>query len=450
MATGTNTSPLLILPKPPKPDGTLRIRTVVDKREQNANTKKLRTPLPDIDVILRNVIRHKYRSIIDGKDAYEQIRIVPEHVNRTLFTTPDGSMESLVLQQGDCNGPATYQTLMNYIFAPHIGVFMDVYLDNIVIYSDTIEDHVKHIRTIFKILRKERLFLAADKMYFFATELKILGHVIDGKGIRMDPHKLDGIKKWKELTNKDMLLSFLGSVGYLADNCEGIHIPMATLAARLGTTSTWRWGFTEQRAFEEVKRIVSDHRDKYQVALDYSLEAGPINLVTDACLTGASGVISQGEDLSTAKVVSFWSGKFNPAQQNYPVHEQELLTIVESLKRFTPQLLGTKFRICTDHKALEFIMTQKHLSPRQHRWVDTLNQFNFVIYYIPGETNVLVDALSRMYSDEPVGIVRASSEYVEDEFEMDKIAGRIQLLVASLAELSTPVYTGRNGLLNSP
>ena len=107
------------------------MRTVVDKQQQNANTHKLAAPLPDIEDILRNVVKHKYRSIIDGKDAYEQIRVIPEHVPRTLFTTPDGTMVSLVLQQGDVNGPTTYQTVMNHIFAPYIGVFMDVYLDDI-------------------------------------------------------------------------------------------------------------------------------------------------------------------------------------------------------------------------------------------------------------------------------------------------------------------------------
>src|SRR5262249_9048855 len=145
-----NTSPMLILAKPPKADGKVRIRTVVDKREQNKNTRKLTTPLPDIEAILRNVVRHKHKSLIDGKEEYEQIRKIPEHVPRTLFTTADGTMQSLTLQQGDTNGPATYQTLMNYIFSAHIGVFMDVYLDDIVVYSDTINDHIAHLRSIFE------------------------------------------------------------------------------------------------------------------------------------------------------------------------------------------------------------------------------------------------------------------------------------------------------------
>ncbi|KAJ3013108.1 hypothetical protein NUW54_g1685 [Trametes sanguinea] len=415
MASGTNASPMLMIPKPDRGDGVLRLRTVVDKREQNANTHKLAAPLPDIDGILRNVVKHKYRSIIDGKDAYEQIRVIPEHVDRTLFTTPDGTMVSLVLQQGDINGPMTYQMVMNHIFAPYIGVFMDVYLDDIVIYSDTIKDHVKHVRTVLDVLRREKFYLGADKMKFFARRLKILGHVIDERGIAMDPHKVDAVTNWKTPTNKSLLSSFLGAVGFLAPDCEGIRIPMGVLAPLTSSTRVWKWSATHQRAFEEVKAKVHLWRNNRRVSLDYSAGAPCINLVTDASLTGASGYISQGDDLPTSKVVTFWSGKFNSAQQHYPVHEQELLAIVESLKRFRPLLYGAEFRICTDHKALEYLMSQKHLSPRQHRWMDVLNEFKFSIRYIPGETNVLADALSRLYSDEPSGTERATSEYVGDD-----------------------------------
>ncbi len=221
MASGVNVSPMLMIPKPAREDGVLHLRTVVDKRQQNANTHKLAAPLPDIEGILQNVVKHKYRSIIDGKDAYEQIRVIPEHIPRTLFTTPDGTMVSHILQQGDINGPATYQSVMNHIFAPYIGVFMDIYLD-IVIYSDTIEDHMKHVQIVFDILRREKFYLGADKMNFFAEKLKILGHVIDQHGIAMDPHKVVSVANWKVPTNKSLLGSFLGAVGFLAPDCKGI------------------------------------------------------------------------------------------------------------------------------------------------------------------------------------------------------------------------------------
>lgn len=93
--------------------------------------------------------------MLDLKNAYEQIHIIPEHVPKSTITTPDGNMVSLVAQQGDCNAPTTYQALMNHIFSAFTGHFMDVYLDDIVIYSNTLEDHVKHVKMTIDILKKE-------------------------------------------------------------------------------------------------------------------------------------------------------------------------------------------------------------------------------------------------------------------------------------------------------
>jgi hypothetical protein len=105
-------------------------------------------PLPEIEAILCNVVSHPYCTLLDDKDAYEQIRVKPSHVDHTLFTIPDGMMVSLVMQIGDCNASATYQTLINHIFADYIGVFMDVYLDDIVVYSDSPEEHVCHVKLV--------------------------------------------------------------------------------------------------------------------------------------------------------------------------------------------------------------------------------------------------------------------------------------------------------------
>src|SRR6202034_892579 len=163
--SGINAMPMLMLKK--LDSEKLRLRTVVDSRERNANTRKLASPLPDIDAILPNIAARKFRSIIDGKDAYEQIRVVPDHVYRTLVTTPDGTMVSNVIQQGDCNGGATYQALMNHIFAEYIGVFMDVYLDDIMIYSDTAKEHVEHVKKVIDVLRREKLYLSKHKLKFF-------------------------------------------------------------------------------------------------------------------------------------------------------------------------------------------------------------------------------------------------------------------------------------------
>ena len=123
---------------------------------------------------------------------------------------------------------ATYQSIMNHIFAPYIGIFMDVYLDDIVVYNNP-EEHVKHVKTVIDTLQKHKFYLSEHKLQFFMDELGILGHVIDSDGIQMDPEKVDKIVSWKTPTNKDLLAGFIGAVGYLAPGCEKVRIPLGHL-----------------------------------------------------------------------------------------------------------------------------------------------------------------------------------------------------------------------------
>jgi hypothetical protein len=151
ITSSRNTVPMLLIPKPKT--FPVQLRTVFDLQERNKNTHRLTSPLPDMEGMLRRAASKPFRSALDLKSAYEQICIVPEHVERSTVTTPDGNMVSQVIQIGDCNTPATYQALMNHLFSSYIGRFMDVYLDDIVIYSDTLDDHMTHVEIILNILK---------------------------------------------------------------------------------------------------------------------------------------------------------------------------------------------------------------------------------------------------------------------------------------------------------
>ena len=369
------------------------------------------SPLPDMEGVLRRTAKHKYRSMLDMKNAYEQIRVIPEHVSRTAVTTPDGNMVSHVVQLGDCNAPATCQTLMNYLFSPYIGRFLDIYMDDIAIYSDTLGEHVEHVKLVIDILREEKLYLSRRKLYFIQSVLKLLGRIVDDQGIRMDPDKVDSVLKWKPPTNRDLLRGFIGSVGYLADDIPNVRIPLGVLSSITGDTVPFRWGYTEQRAFDEVKDLVHVARTHRRVPLDYSPDAPPIWLVTDGCASGISGVVSQGPDWKTAKIAAFYSAKLNPAQQNYPVHEIEMLAGIETMSRYADILQGVNFQWLTDHKGLVHLLNQKNLSGRQARWLEKISPFSFKVTYIPGSENLVADALSRMYSNDSKGTQRTRSEF---------------------------------------
>lgn len=159
------------------------LRRVFDLRPHNENTHKMMSPLPDPEGTLWWVACHRFHSMMDGKDAYEQICIDPTNVHQTAVTTPDGNMVSHLIQQGDCNVAATYQALMNHLFSPYISSFMDVYLDHIIIYSYTVTDHVKHVKTIIDVPTCEKLCLSEKKLHFLCPKLQILGWIIMNDGI---------------------------------------------------------------------------------------------------------------------------------------------------------------------------------------------------------------------------------------------------------------------------
>ena len=448
-----NTVPMMLSSNLPKRPSELRI--VVDLWERNKNTRKMTLPMPDMEEMLRRASQHPFRSVLDLKGAYEQIRMVPEHVPRTAVTTPDGNMVSHVIQQGDCNAPASYQALMNHIFSALIGRCMDVYLDNIIVYSSTLEQYMKDVKAVINIPTREKLYLSKKKLQFLAPEVDLLGHLIDDDGIRMGPNKVNNVMSWKTPTNRDLLRGFLGSVGYLADDVPGVRIPMGILSALTGDATPFRWTHTEQRAFDDMKSLVHAVRHHRRRPLDYSVDAPQIWMVTDGCASGISGVVSQGENWQSARVAAFYSAKLNPAQQNYPVYEIEMLAGVEMMLRHQDLLQGVKFKWVTDHKGLTHLLNQKNLSGRQPRWMEKIAIFPFEVLYVPGVDNVLADALSRIYSNDSVSDVRERSEYTYHEVvdvDVDVQQGGIERMIAVEAgamglrkrrEPPAPAETGR-------
>ena len=235
---------MLLIPKP----GThpLLLQTVIELREQNKNTHKLTSPLSDMEGMLQHVAEQWYRMALDLKNVYEQICIMLEHVLRSTVTTPDGNMISQVVQMGDCNAPVTYQALMNHLFSAYIGQFMDVYLDDIVIYLDMLEEHVEHVKAVLNILRREKLYLSSSRLQFITPCLKLLGQIVDDEGIQMDSAKVDSVINWKVPMNRDLPRGFIDSVGYLMGDIPNIQIPMGVLSSLTGDMVLFHWGYAEQ------------------------------------------------------------------------------------------------------------------------------------------------------------------------------------------------------------
>lgn len=296
--------------------------------------------------------------------------------------------------QGLSNAVASWQRYMNWVLREYIGVFCEVYLDDILIYSNSIEEHVQHTRLILEMLRKHGLIASKSKSKLFADRIEFLGHYISSNGIEPDSNKLDKITNFPTPRSVGDIKSFLGLINYLAmfDFIPGLADQSSTLTNLTREGVIFKWEQPHQEAFETIKRL--SRVVHFLQRLNY--ESGePVWLVADTSNRGVGGYVAQGNDWKTARPIGFYSRQYWPAEINYPTHEQEMLAIVECMKHWYPQLMGIRFEVLTDHVPLQHWKTQRTLSKRQLRWMEFLSEFDFDIKHIPGVTNTAADALSR-------------------------------------------------------
>lgn len=410
-ATVPQAAPMLCIPKK---DGGLR--TVIDCRKRNDNTVKDVTPFPDQEQIRMDVARAPVRSKIDLSDAYEQIRIEPTDVPKTAFATVYGTMLSNVLQQGDCNGPATFQRLMTHVFRKHIGIFVHVYLDDIFVYSDSVDDHERHLRVVFQTLRDNHLFLKAKKCDLYSERMDCLGHVIDDQGLHADSDKMARVREWRTPRNYNDVQRFLGLVQYLAHFMPDVSAFTGPLAAMTKNGHAFDWCPLHQKCFDSIKALAC--KSPILRPIDPRRE-DPIWVICDASVSGVGALYGQGPDWTKCRPAGFMSRKFTDAQRSYRVFELETIAILEALLKWEDKLLGRPITIVTDHKALEFFQTQARLSNRQTRWMEFMSRFNYTIKYVKGITNKVADCFSRYFASDTPGEVHPADDYVAVDSRLD-------------------------------
>jgi transposase InsO family protein len=400
----------------PKKSG--KLRTVFDCRERNANTVKDATPFPDQDRIRNDVARARYRSKIDMSEAYEQIRIVERDVHKTGFSTIHGTFVSTVIQQGDCNAPSTFQRLMTHLFRTCIGRYVHCYLDDIFIYSDSIEDHQRHLDSVFKILRENQLYLSQskEKVDLYSLDMDCLGYRIDKDGIHCDTTKMEKIAVWPTPQNYHDIQRFNGLVNYIGNFLPDIAFWTGQLSSCCQDQREFKWTDRLDKCFNKVKEIVASA--PILKPIDPNSQ-DPIFLVCDASIHGIGAMYGQGSDWKSCRPAGFMSRKFTTAQSSYFTMEQEALAILEALKTWEDKFMGRKFTIITDHEALKYLMTKKNLTRRETRWADYLSRFNFDIIHVPGEENRVADCLSRYYSNDKPSDHREEWEHVSIDRRLD-------------------------------
>ncbi|GJT07283.1 putative reverse transcriptase domain-containing protein [Tanacetum coccineum] len=366
-----------------KKDGSFRM--CIDYRELNKLTVKNRYPLPRIDDLFDQLQGSCYFSKIDLRSGYHQLRVHEDDIPKTAFRTRYGHFKFTVMPFRLTNAPAVFMDLMNRVCKPYLDKFVIVFIDDILIYSKTKEDHEVHLRLVLELLRKEKLYAKFSKCEFWLQEVHFLGHVVNQSGIHVDPGKIEAVKNWKAPTTSSEIRSFLGLAGYyrrFIANFSKIAKPLTSLTQK---NQKYVWGVEQEEAFQTLKNNLCD-------APILSLPDGVEDFVVycDASNQGLGCVLMQRN-----KVIAYASRQLKIHEKNYTTHDLELGAVVFALKTWRHYLYGTKSVIYTDHKSLQHIFDQKELNMRHGGGFDFIRDYECKIRYHSGKANVVADALSR-------------------------------------------------------
>ncbi|GJR80232.1 pol protein [Tanacetum coccineum] len=314
-----------------------------------------------------------------------QLRVREQDISKTAFRTRYGHYEFLVMPFGLTNAPAVFMDLMNRIFHEYLDKFVIVFIDDILVYSKSEEEHERHLRIVLEILRQKKLYAKFLKCEFWLQQVAFLGHIVSADGIIMDPSKVEAITKWPRPTTVTEVRSFLGLAGYYRRFVEGFSRLALPLTQLMRKGEKFVWTDERQESFEELKRrLVS------APILTLPSGSGGFQIYSDASKKGLGCVLMQ-----HGKVIAYASRQLKPYEVNYPTHDLELAAVVFALKIWRHYLYGEACDIFTDHKSLKYIFTQRELNMRQRRWLELLKDYDTNIQYHPGKANVVADALSR-------------------------------------------------------
>lgn len=344
---------------------------------------------------------NKYFSVLDLKSGYHQVEIFEPHKERTAFTVgPLGLYEFNRMPFGLTGAPATYQRLMQDVLGDlHLKICC-IFIDDIIVFSSTFEEHVKRLKLVFDRIRAANLKLSPKKCSLFKRKVKYVGHVVSSEGVGTDPEKISKVINWPTPRNPEEVRKFIGSAGYFRrfiQNFSQISKPLTELfpstskCKKKRTIKEWIWDEKQQTAFNLLKEKLST-----APVLSYPDFEKTFELHTDASGIGLGAVLYQEHD-NLKKVISFASRGLSKSEKNYPAHKLEFLALKWAVvDKFHDYLYGNTFTVLTDNNPLTYVLSSATLDATGHRWLAALGTYDFDIKYRPGIHNKDADALSRM------------------------------------------------------
>ena len=377
-----------------KPDGTFRI--CVDYRKLNSVTVSDVYPLPRIADALDTLgtAKPQYFSTLDLQSGYWQVEMSEESKQYTAFTTHCGLYEYNRLPFGLKNGPSTFQRLMESVLGSMNWRQCLVYLDDVIIFSRTFQEHLTDLQEVFQSLRDAGLKLKPSKCHFAKNEVKYLGHIVSAEGIAPCPEKCDAVRNFPTPHDVKSLRSFLGLANYYRKFVKGFSQIAAPLNRLLQKGVIFMWSEECDRAFCQLREMLCS-----APILAYPDFDKPFILTTDASDSAIGGILGQMQD-GKERVIHYTGRALNKHEKQYCVTEKEGLAIIHSLKVFDPYLRNSKFQIITDHQALKYIFHEKeNTGSRVARWAMALQQYDYTVVHRAGRVNENADGLSRRHYD---------------------------------------------------
>lgn len=422
-----------------KKDTTLR--PCVDYRGLNDITVKNKYPLPLIDSAFNSLHQATVFTKLDLRNAYHLVRIKAGDEWKTAFNTPLGHFEYLVMPFGLTNAPAVFQCLINDVLRDMLNRFVFVYLDDILIFSQTLQEHVQHVRLVLQRLLENRLYVKAEKCDFHVHSVHFLGFVVERGQIKADPDKVKAVADWPKPSNRRELQRFLGFANFYRRFIRNYSAVASPLTKLTSVKLTFSWSPEADRAFEHLKHLFCS-----APVLCHPDPSAQFVVEVDASESGVGAVLSQ-RSSSDQKFhpCAFFSRQLTAAEKNYDVGNRELLAVVLALKEWRHWLEGASqpFLVWSDHKNLAYLRSARRLNSRQARWALFLGRFNFTLTYRPGSRNVKPDALSRQFAP-PVSADPAEDTILPSScvvgaaiWEVEKVVQEAQVDIPTPAECPT-------------
>ena len=373
----------------PKKSG--EIRFCVDYRKLNSMTIRDSYPIPNIQDIFDTLGGSAYFSTLDLRSGYWQLDLDEESIPKTAFTCHKGLYEFTRLPFGLKNAPGQFQRVMNAVLSRFISKSCLIYIDDVVVFSRSAEEHYKHVAEILDCINEAGLTLKLSKCSLGKESVDLLGYVVSGEGIRPQECKTEAIRNIPPPQNVKQVRQFLGMTGYYhqcIDSYAHISEPLVRLTKK---KEPFIFGDEQQVAFDQLKQALCSNK-----IMAYPDPSKPYILYTDASGYAIGSILVQKDSQNVERVIQYVSKQLTEGQRKWSAIEREAYAVIFSLKKLQPYLQGADFVVYTDHKPLKSLFHCEIRNTRIQRWQAQLSEFSCTIEYRKGKNNIRADMLSRV------------------------------------------------------